>query len=207
MDLHNQETPPDGPAAQRYPAYKSHAYGVDPGPPESGCKTWLQDSAFFQVGQWPDFEDRTFWYIDVNGKSPEITNHLAGVHFKVLEGVGSIATAHSVSQFNMTPDNNTSLLVFVPRAETYQYSGRFSAVLSSSLPPHPDYVKYDGEPLDRRLRRELDRDIRAYRQEQTKLQHRRVWEESIDEAVRKVGKLAFDIERYHAFLDHVTQDQ
>jgi hypothetical protein len=105
------------------------------------------------------YDDKQFrsstTYIDMLGHSPEITNHISTTSFKIINGVGAIATEGMV-----TPVTEGSEVTIFPGTR-YWYSGELSMLVTHSPVLCPDFVTMDNQKLSRENYKLLRRVHRA----------------------------------------------
>lgn len=87
-------------------------------------EVWQNDTRFIPLSAL---------YIDVDGASPEITNHASGVSYSIIEGSGVIAVAGSSVVFEDKKSNDPQIGIYIPPRSPYSYSGRFSAIVRPDL--------------------------------------------------------------------------
>lgn len=98
---------------------------------------------------WYHKPDATRLYVDILGSSPEITNHLSIVNFKVVNGIGTIATEGMI--VNIAAEGEVAVLPGTP----YRYEGQMSMLLTIRPALRPAFVTHDNERLGRNERRVL----------------------------------------------------
>lgn len=105
------------------------------------------------------YDDKNFrssvTYVDMHGHSPEITNHLSTVSFKVISGVGAIAVEGMVAPVKAGQD-----VTIFPKHK-YWYSGEMSLLIEHIPAVHPDFVTFGNEKLPADVRRSFKRLNRA----------------------------------------------
>lgn len=92
-------------------------------------------------GLWYHDNARTVIYRNIDGASPEITNHVSRVKFEVISGVGRIATP------GMFADVEAGDCVTVMPEMPHIYLGKMSFLTTISPRLLPAFVTFNGEPL------------------------------------------------------------
>lgn len=107
------------------------------------CEVWLHEPPY-----------KTVSYIDIAGKSPEITNWLSVVKYEIIRGTGRFSTAGAFAELQAG-----DVLSVAPRHKR-QYEGIFSAIVTHCPAIHPDFVTFSGEKLgtaEKRILHQIDR--------------------------------------------------
>ena len=129
-------------------------YKLDPGVPEDFERPDLLASELWKI-RW--HSGKTIAYMDVEGEGPKTVNHLSPVKFTIIKGAGAIATRTSLWEFDVKDDGSGAQSFIVPRAQQYEYEGRFNAFIELSYPPLQGFTTYNGEPLGKEQRKILSR--------------------------------------------------
>ncbi len=101
------------------------------------AETWLRDPEHSVV------------YLDIEGDSPPITNHLSDVTYKINWGEGKLVT--DVSEMQLQPD--TEVTIF--KGNVYQYSGEFDAVVEAKPGLNERFVTFNDFKLGKKEAKEL----------------------------------------------------
>jgi hypothetical protein len=91
---------------------------------------------------------RTHMVLDIDGTSPEITNHLSNMTYKVIEGTGELVVGTS-SIVTLVPGTQ----IEIARGTPYGYEGQFTTDVISHPGLLPDFVTFNSERLPRAQRR------------------------------------------------------
>lgn len=107
------------------------------------------------------YESGTYgFYLEVDGASPTITNHLADVAYRVLDGSGVIATSHAA--WGVESGDEVTIL----SCEPYAYAGRMCLLASGNPVLSREFVTYNGDKLSGVARQKMRRAYRATVKEQ-----------------------------------------
>lgn len=90
-------------------------------------------------------------YLEVDGVSPTITNHLMGVTYRVLDGSGVISTPSTVWGVERGDE------VTIPVCEPYSYAGRMSLLADMGSLVNAEFVTFNGDKLSRASRQKIRR--------------------------------------------------
>jgi len=82
-------------------------------------------------------------YLDVNGKSPIITNHLSDLHIQVIDGSGRLATGALIHKLERGEEQ------YVKAKVPYRYIGKMSLLVTARPILISSFVTFNNEPLGR----------------------------------------------------------
>lgn len=104
---------------------------------------------------------RSTMYVDVSGYSPEITNHLSTVSFKIIGGAGAIATEAMVA--NVKEGDEVSIFP----GTKYWYSGQMNMLIHARPALIAGFVTIGDEKLGRAESKFLRKSMRRLKRQIT----------------------------------------